>query len=180
MNKSAVGANMPDAASYVADRVSLTSSNLSVLVFKSGWERAYLNFIDNFGFGIGFQQLGFVGRDGEVMSNIMNVVAGKKTCLLDGATVAAKLVSEFGTMAIVVLGLYSIYAIRYAVNLRELSLNRNKMIDSRYVFFLACFLMFCIDLFVRGTGYFSSSAFLFIASLMWILMLPFKFTGMKS
>ncbi|OIQ97573.1 hypothetical protein GALL_204570 [mine drainage metagenome] len=180
MNNSAVGANMPDAVSYVADRVSLTSPNLSVLVFKSGWERAYLNFIDNFGFGIGFQQLGFVGRDGEIMTNIMNVVAGQKTCLLDGATVAAKLVSEFGMMAIVALGLYSIYAIRYAVNLRELSLRKNKIRDSKYVFFLACFLMFCIDLFVRGTGYFSSSAFLFTASLIWILMLHSKSTGMKS
>lgn len=181
MNKSAVDTNMPDAVSYVADRVSLTSQNLSVLVFKSGWERAYLNFIDNFGFGIGFQQLGFVGPDGEILSNIMNITAGhKKICLYDASTVAAKLVSEFGIIAIVVLGLYSIYAIRYSVNLRVLSLDKVKIRDSRDVFFLACFLMFCIDLFVRGTGYFSSSAFLFIVSLIWILMTPAKSTGMKS
>lgn len=171
---------MPDLVSYIVSRVPLTSTNLSVMAFKSGWERAYLSFIDTFGFGIGFQQLGFVGRDGEIMRNIMQTTGGQKICLLDGATVAAKLIGEFGMMAIVVLGLYSIYAIRYAVNLHELSLNKNKIRDSRYVFFLACFLMFCIDLFARGTGYFSSSAFLFIASLMWILMLPFKFTGMKS
>lgn len=180
MSKSVVVANMPDAVSYVADRLSLTSPNLSVLVFKSGWERAYLSFIDTFGFGLGFQQLGFVGQNGEIMTNIMTVSSGQKICLLDGATVAAKLVTEFGMMAIVVLGLYSIYAIRYGINLRELSLNKNKIRDSRCVFFLACFLMFCIDLFVRGTGYFSSSAFLFMASLMWTLMLPSKSTGVKS
>jgi len=139
-----------------------------------------LNFIDNFGFGIGFQQLGFIGKDGEVMVNIIHATLGKKLCLLDGGTVAAKLVNEFGIFAIAALSLYVIYAIKYSIRLRELSIFQRSFRDAINVFYFSIFIMFGIDLFFRGTGYFSASAFLFIASMIWIRMEDSKSTGVKA
>ncbi len=79
------------------------SVNGSFLVYLSGWERPYLNFIDYFGFGSGFQQLGIVGDKGIAMERLINVY-GRSLGLLDGGAVAAKFLSEFGLFALLLLG----------------------------------------------------------------------------
>lgn len=152
---------------YYSSRVDLSvdSQNLSTLVYFSGFERVYLNFKDTLGLGVGFQQFGIIGSPGEsieFIGTLMNVN------LLDGATVASKFIGEFGFLGVTMLLAYLVYFAKSARWLHEVSISEVAPRDCRRIFFLSCFVMYCIDLFVKGTGYFSSSGFLFIASLVWI------------
>jgi hypothetical protein len=156
---------------YYSLRINLSSDNknLSTLVYLSGWERAYLNFEDTFGLGVGFQQFGIIGSRGEIMETVEELGA-EDLNLLDGGAVAPKFIGEFGLLGVIMLLVYLVYFARNAKWLREVSFSEIPPRECRKVFFLSCFVMYCIDLFVRGTGYFSSSGFLFIASLMWIIL----------
>ena len=166
----------PSASSVVGEPDSV---NLSMLAYQSGWERIHLNLKDYYGIGLGFQQLGFVGSAGEIMENL-SAVGATGLNLFDGSFVASKFISEFGILAVMVLVAYLVYFARNVWWLREVSKNGGETVDCRKVFFLACFVMFSIDLFIRGTGYFSSSGFLFIASLMWIGLPPVSRTPSRD
>ncbi len=147
--------------------LSIDSNNLSTLVFLSGLERAYLNFKDTLGLGVGFQQFGIIGSRGEAMEFVAKLV-GTDSNLLDGGMVAPKFIGELGFLGVTMLLAYLVYFAKSARWLHEFSMSEVAPRDCRRIFFLSCFVMYCIDLFIRGTGYFSSSGFLFIASLMWI------------
>lgn len=156
---------------YYSSRVNLSSDNqnISTLVYLSGWERAYLNFKDTFGLGVGFQQFGIIGSRGEKMESLAALSADNLN-LLDGGAVAPKFVGEFGLLGVAMLLAYLVYFAKSAKWLRKISMGEVAFQARPRVFFLSCFVMYSIDLFVRGTGYFSSSGFLFVASLMWIIL----------
>ena len=156
---------------YYSSRVDFSSDNqnLSTLVYLSGWERAYLSFNDTFGLGIGFQQFGIIGNRGEKMESL-GALGVENLNLLDGGSVAPKFIGEFGLVGVAMLLAYLFYFAKSARWLRKISLGEVALQARPRVFFLSCFVMYCIDLFVRGTGYFSSSGFLFVASLMWIIL----------
>ena len=158
---------------YYSSRLDFTNPNpnLSVLSFMNGWERAYLNLKDSYGIGLGFQQLGFFGSEGKIFE-ALRAVNAENLNLFDGSFVASKLISEFGILAVMLLVAYLVYLPRSVRWLHEVSMNGGETVDCRKVFFLGCFVMFFIDLFLRGTGYFSSSGFLFVASLVWIGLHP--------
>ena len=156
---------------YYSSRVSISgySQNLSSLVFLSGWERAYLNFEETFGLGVGFQQLGIIGSRG-VMLELMGPLGADNLNLQDGGSVAPKFIGEFGLLGVVMILAYLVYFTKCARWLHEVSMRKIVTREYKRVFFLSCFVMYSIDLFVRGTGYFSPSGYLFIASLMWIAL----------
>jgi len=159
----------PTGMRYYLARLDLSpdSTNLSVLVYLNGWERAYLNLRESAGLGIGFNQLGFAGTSGEVAERLTKY-AGRELNKLDGGFVAAKLISELGLAGIALLGIYLFCFVLGALRLRRLTARPYGERDCREIFFLACFLMFVVDLFVRGTGYFSSASFLLAASVIWM------------
>ena len=144
-----------------------STQNLSALVFLSGWERAYLNLKDTVGLGVGFQQFGIIGSRGDILESI-RIMGGRASNLLDGGSVAPKFIGEFGVLGVTILLVYLVNFAKSARWLHEVSMNEVAPRDYRRIFFLSCFVMFSIDLFVRGAGYFSSSVFLFVASLMWL------------
>jgi len=156
---------------YYLSRVDISSGNqnLTTLVYLSGWERAYLNFKATFGLGVGFQQFGIIGSIGEKME-ALDVLGVENLNLLDGGAVAPKFIGEFGLLAVLILLAYLGYFVKSAKWLREVSVGEVAPLAYLKVFFVSCFVMYSIDLFVRGTGYFSSSGFLFISSLMWIIL----------
>lgn len=166
---------------YYSSRMDISSDsqNLSTLVYLSGWERAYLNFNDTFGLGVGFQQFGIVGSPGEKMESL-GALGVENLNLLDGGAVAPKFIGEFGLLGVAMLLAYLFYFAKSARWLRKISMGEVALQARPRVFFLSCFVMYCIDLFVRGTGYFSSSGFLFAASLMWIILFkPTNDFGLK-
>ena len=159
---------------YYSSRLNLTNPNMSMLSFLNGWERAYLNLKDSYGIGLGLQQLGVLGSQGIIVEQIraLRAVGIEDLNLFDGGLVASKFISEFGILAVMVLVAYLVHFVRSLRWLHEVSMNGGETVDCRKVFFLGCFVMFFIDLFLRGTGYFSSSGFLFVASLVWIGQSP--------
>lgn len=157
---------------YFYDRIFFNGINLSSLTFLSGFERAYLNFVDFFGFGVGFQQLGIIGQDGYNMGMIVKLL-NYRLCALDGSTVAAKLIGEFGIFGIFLISYYFFYFFKFIERLRSIQLNPGKLKNSKEIFFISIFLVYFVDLFIRGTAYFSSSSFLFVAALIWL----FKFNA---
>lgn len=158
------GITPPD---YVMSRLTFSgdSKNLSVLAFLSGYERAYLSFIESFGCGIGFNQLGIVGPIGDVMVSIRNLMDGQSFNLMDGASLAPKIIAEMGLLGITLLLLYLKHFISIVLNLMMKRVN-----EPVGIFFSAIFVMFSIELFVRGVGYFSATIFMFGASLYWLFL----------
>lgn len=159
----------PDTLYYFSSRVNLfnSSENLSALVFVSGWERAFLIFQETVGIGVGFQQFGIIGGRSETIE-LIRTLAGQDVSLLDGGLVASKFLGEFGFLGVTLLLAYLVNFAKNARWLHKASMSEVAPRDYRRVFFLSCFVMYFIDLFVRGTGYFSPSGFLFVASLIWL------------
>lgn len=154
---------------YFLERVDfIESNNVSTLAYLSGWERAYLNFRETFGTGVGFQQFGIVGSKGQIM-NILNDLGAPDLCLRDGATVGSKVIGEFGALGILCIVVYIIYCIKGARYLSKISANKILNVSRHDILFQSFFVMYIVDILVRGTAYFSSATFIFIASLIWII-----------
>jgi len=119
------------------------------------------------GLGVGFQQFGIVGDQGLVMLKMAALDADGLN-QLDGGLVLAKFVGEMGVLAIIALLFYLIYCYRYLKYLHFISLSLATKKDAKIIFFMAIYVAFALQFFIRGTGYFSSGGFLFLASLVWI------------
>ena len=150
---------------YFLKRINImeVNQNLSTLVFLSGWERAYLSFIASYGFGVGFQQLGITGPEGEMQIILKGLLGGVGLNMKDGGSLGSKLIAETGLLGLISLLFYLFFAIKLAGKtlLRQIS-------GSKDIFFSGVYLFFSIEFFVRGMGYFSLTSFLFISSLYWI------------
>lgn len=163
--------------SYYLQRMNLMdgSQSLSVLVFQQGWERAYLNLLESFGMGVGFQQFGIVGEEGRIPGAIQALyqkLTGSIDTIslnvLDGGSVAPKLIGEFGVIGCGAVLMYLAGFVRSAWHLRR-KLSRNALaFEPRKTFLTVCFIGYSVELLVRGVGYFSPSGFLFLASLLYM------------
>lgn len=158
---------------YYVERLDFSgsSTNLSTLVYIQGLERAYLNLLETNGLGVGFQQFGIVGSTGDIQEDIKALI-GSEANMLDGGSVAQKFIGEFGILGILFMLLYFGYFVRNAKWLLKESAGIGVSADPRDIFFRSCFVMYSIDLLIRGVGYFSSSGFLFVASLCWLFFVP--------
>jgi hypothetical protein len=153
---------------YFSKRLDVSSDtdnlNLSTIVFLSGWERAYLSFTESYGFGLGFNQLGIVGPQGELQPLIQSLTDGvSRLNVRDGGSTGSKFIAETGWLGLMLLMFYIFSSISI---LKQLVLRRLQ--GSKDIFFCGVFLIFSIELFVRGMGYFSILSFLFLSSMYWI------------
>jgi len=159
-------------ADYYFQRVKLVdelSINLSNLVFFSGWERAVSSFYYSFGLGLGFQQFGIIEDQGEIMAIINMLTHDANINVLDGGSVAPKLIGEFGIFGIIMIICYLRLFIKTFTRIRaQIQTGKHYTANYYYLFSLCSVIMYSIDLFVRGTGYFSSTGFIFISSLIYI------------
>lgn len=144
---------------YFISRATITSSsdNLSVLVYVSGFERAYLTFVDSFGVGTGFQQMGVVGPIGAAQLKLNTLNFGELN-LYDGGTVSSKLIVELGGAGLLLIVLYFL---GFAKILKQL---KHGGLTELELFFASYYLSFIIDLFIRGAGYFTPNVILFFAA----------------
>lgn len=141
---------------------SKTVLSRSLAVYYSGWARGLLNFIPTYGLGLGFQQLGYRGilDQFQILLYPLN--------LKDGATVGAKLFSEFGFFGIIFMLLYLKGLWEKVSNIRLLSSNINRYKgnhENLHIFLDFSYIAFFLLLFVRGAGYFDASFFLLLISL---------------
>jgi hypothetical protein len=154
-----------DGLGYYTDRLMLSgeSSNLSNLVYISGWERSWLSMNETLGRGYGFNQLGLVGDQGKVMSSL-SALGVEGLNALDGGSVAPKLIAEFGAAGVLLLMIYAKVFFKGVRFLRS-AMGKMPSVSRIELFFWSCLVTYSIDLFVRGAGYFTAESFMFLGAI---------------
>ena len=167
-------ASLANFIAYFIARLQITSdiTNLTTLVWLSGWERAYLALINSYGLGVGFQQMGIVGEIGKYMYSMFVILGGKYLNLFDGGSTGAKLIAELGILGIILVIIYIIFFVRITK-----AFAGKKIYNNIELFFMSIYIMFSIQIFIRGIGYFSPSSFMFLVSIYWI---AFKRNALKK
>lgn len=149
---------------YFIDRIPMSGTqNVSALSFLSGWERAFLNLIDSNFFGIGFNQLGFVGIKGFFQSELTRLgLPGLN--MADGGSIAPKIISELGIVGLAFIFGYLFYLVKVVYMVKKKKLIYNYL-DT---FYISIFIMSFVSIFIRSSGYFSPIVFLLLSSIIYI------------
>lgn len=145
--------------SYYTDRLNLssTSDNLSVLVYLQGWQLAWEGLKNTYGFGIGFQQLGFVPIETEA-GYIINKLIGKEVNVTDAGITAPKMIAELGILG---LGMVVYYMYKF---INVYMKWKGEYLGVKSFFIYSLFFSFFIALFVRGIGYYNTPLFFVLVS----------------
>jgi hypothetical protein len=152
---------------YFIDRLLISkepTKNLSRSVYMSGWARAYTNIKNTYGVGIGFQQLGYIGASDKYLDFITR--DNSPFGFNEGGCVAAKLLSEFGLLGLIVIVIYLFSCFRVFNSIRS-HVNKEKLHYFNNVGFLMdiFYVSFIIPLFIRSSGYFTPLFFTLLISL---------------
>lgn len=165
---------------YYLDRLdfSTESGNLSALVYRQGWELMGAGLSYNRGWGIGFQQLGFAPLNVPTSDLIFRLLNDDAN-LRDGSFLAAKIISELGIFGFAIVGFCLYSGIRGAIVLRRMANLPAALQDGRMRLAASTLVAFQVEIFVRGIGYFSSTAVLFAAAALYIVVRsgPAAFNG---
>jgi hypothetical protein len=145
---------------YFTNRLQLAGevTNLSSLAYLQGWQFVVEYGLGTHGWGVGFQQLGVHGSSVPAAEAIQAMV-GLPLNVQDGSFVFAKLSSEIGVFGVVISLAAVVCAFQAVRKMRRQDAASPIVIFSRCV--MVCFL---IELFLRGTGYFTGSTFLAISA----------------
>lgn len=130
-----------------------------MLVYLSGIERAFLNFITSYGLGIGFQQMGVNGEVG-VYQQILADLDAPMLNIYDGSFISSKLISEFGFIGAImcIFYLFIFFSILSAFQ-------KNKRYPPQYILAYSFYMCFFIPLFIRGAGYINPYVFMLFSSI---------------
>jgi hypothetical protein len=137
-------------SAYLAPRITLSNDNLSSLVYLRGLESAQAALKEPPFFGVGFQMMG--SRTNETNATLLLEELNQADLNAnDGGFVAAKLVTEFGVVGIVVLCIYLVVVSKGLLSaLREIG---PRAISPSRCIYLASYSSVILQLFVRGSGY---------------------------
>jgi hypothetical protein len=154
--------------SYYTDRLNLGSEagNLSSLVYIQGWQMLVESLQGTHGWGVGFQQLGLNGTAASSSNQIFNLI-GNYANLLDGSFTLAKLVGEFGAIGIVLVLIYLVIAWRAIRDLRR-QCRQPQREHAALLLAKSIIVAYLLEIFVRGSGYFTGTAILLVGSL-WLV-----------
>lgn len=136
------------------------TTNLSTLVYLKGFDLMKQGLIQTNGLGIGFQQLGYVEIESEIRDYIIKLTNGVDLNSNDGGFLAAKIVTEFGIMGILLLLFYLVLLVRSWLVFRKIDVSQLKPYE---MLFFASVITIFSELFFRGLGYFTSNVFILIA-----------------
>jgi hypothetical protein len=146
---------------YFTSRLDFSGNvvNLSNLVYLQGWQQLIESLELSSGWGVGFQQLGVRGTQAMAADMIRALTLGVDLNLLDGSFVLAKVGSEFGVIGLLLIVIYVAFA---AFCLQGLRAQNAGVV----VTFARCVVVaYSVDVFVRGTGYFTESTMLLVAAI---------------
>jgi len=156
---------------YFLERLTLvnTTENLTTLVYLQGWDEMRNALLLSKGLGVGFQNMGTLqaGEYGEIIFNLTGYYKNRDDC----GFLAAKIIGEFGVLGIIFVFFYLVklfQSVRYIVQFVRLNARCNFRIRDKYpvslVFGHSIFIIFFIEMFARGYGYFSAGLLmLFVA-----------------
>lgn len=144
-------------APYYASRLHLSELNVSALVFARGYEAIWLTFRDGYWLGCGFFSEGICVEKGRLTQKIVSLV-GENTNASDLGFLSAKLVAEQGLLGAFLVVFYVATFLRSIVYLRSAATKAHDL--SPGVVFAHCSIVaLSIEMFLRGTGYFTSGVF---------------------
>ncbi|MEC5212819.1 hypothetical protein RCH06_001360 [Polaromonas sp. CG_9.5] len=150
--------------SYFVERLDFTgeNTNLSTLVYLQGWELVKESMqLTNY-WGFGFQQLGLQPTSVPTAEAIYRLSGGDLN-QNDGSFLLAKVVSEFGILGMIIIGGISLFIGKVAVRLRAIA---NGLYSAPAYTFSCCVIVtFVLEIYVRGTGYYSGTMILFLTSI---------------
>lgn len=152
---------------YYAIRLNFASEdqNMTTLVYLQGWQLIDESLSRSNGLGIGFQQLGVQGSDVPAAELLRAMRDGDDANILDGGFVFAKLASDFGVLGILVTAAYLVLAARSLMVLRRVASGRVRLLPA-LAFAHCCVLGYFVELFVRGSGYFTGGSLLLMAAIL--------------
>ena len=167
-----------DFLTYFIQRLSFgkTSTNQTALVYMQGWEDAIIGFKESNGLGIGFQNMGTLppGDFGKIILRITHSFKNRN----DGGFLASKIICEFGMLGILIIGYYLILFYRSVDFIRKITVKKTFIVDEfkpALLFSHCIIIVFFIEMFARGYGYFSPGGILFIMALFIQLRHKLKF-----
>ena len=163
--------NFTDSTAYFIERLNLRQStdNLTALVYLQGWQDMYVAVYESHGFGLGFQNMGSqpAGDYGEIIYQL----AGHYKNRADGGFLAAKIIGEFGVFGLIgVLAYLNKFYNSLCYIIKYIKLNGSRKLDmkSEYhvslIFGHSIVVIFIIEMFGRGYGYFSPGVFLLLVA----------------
>ncbi len=141
------------------------SNNLSALIYLQGWELSFDSIYRSFGWGIGFQQLGY-GDFNSPAADIVFRLLGNDANLKDGGFMLAKATSELGIFGFAGILVLSAMAGKAGWNLRQIA-TRRKESPASAILAMSVICGYVLEIFVRGIGYFSGSAMLLIGAIIY-------------
>lgn len=152
-----------DSMQYYLDRINLSSEtdNISTLVLLQGWDNAVLT-LQHTVLGVGFQQFGVSTLNGTFAERLYDLL-GIYINVFDAGSTAPKLIGEFGVFGIILVVMYALGWLKVFINIR-----RKRIKNKKYLFFSCVYLSSFLDMFVRGTGYFTPTMFLLIVSIFYL------------
>lgn len=154
---------------YFSSRLTFSESdNLTTLVFLQGWELAYLNFMQNYGFGLGFQMLGSPETATGVYTDLIDkfVAGGGQLNIEDGGFFMAKIIAEFGIVGVIIVIFYLYWIIKIIIKTSRYYSDTNESYTDKKQFLMYGFIFsFLVEMFLRGYGYFSPGLFMLFASI---------------
>lgn len=150
---------------YFLDRliISDTNDNISALVYLQGVYDAYYSLEASNYLGMGFQLLGT--QPPSELSLTIERYAGTELNREDGGFLAAKILAEFGILGAIFIIYYLKISFQAVIFLRKQIFLINHRRNLKHQLVAAIIFAFSVELFVRGTGYFSPGVFLFIFAL---------------
>ncbi|WP_342071502.1 hypothetical protein [Yoonia algicola] len=150
---------------YYLNRLSFAySDNLSVLVYQQGIDLIKYPFLGDHLLGFGFQQLGTSNLGLETTNRIRDILGGSDLNTRDGSFVIAKLFSEFGIFAVLIIVFLGI-AIIVSFSRIQKHYSSNYQLSPQILFGYCCIYAYVIELMFRGIGYFSIGGVLFLYSI---------------
>lgn len=159
-----IGADFVSTEGYFSSRlnVSAESQNLTTLVFLQGWEQAMIALKESNGLGVGFQMLG--SESPGVFAGVINSVTGDDLNREDGGLLVAKIIGEFGVFGILLSFFYLFFFLKIALKCK-LIYSSERESEKKKIIYYSFFIMFFVELFFRGYGYFSPGFVVFLASI---------------
>jgi hypothetical protein len=153
--------------SYYSGRLDFSedTQNLSTIIYIQGWQLIGESLTNSNGWGLGFQQLGLRGTNVPAADIIFGLVQDYGN-VLDGGFTFAKIVSEFGVLGFLAVGVFLLLAGRSFLQLRRVA--RGAPSGAARLFAQCVIVSFLVELFVRGTGYFNGTTVLLVTAF-WIL-----------
>lgn len=156
---------------YFSSRLDLSADNQSAttLVYLQGVQDAINSLSSTNGLGLGFQMLG-TQPPSEYAYSIAKVMADVNGELnrQDGGFLAAKVVAELGVLGLVLLALFIISSTKSLLRVRLIKFKSMNSQNTKDLIFNCIIITFCIEMFVRGYGYFSSGFFLFLIAVFYL------------